>query len=77
MHRLIQSRLDDHVGGGHGLLADKLVEPFEHLGVPSQRVFGLENPMVLLGEVEEPGGDTSSLQGGKGPDTLGVGDSEV
>lgn len=39
-----------------------VVDPVEDLGVPEQAVFLLEHPVVLVGEVEEPGGDTAGLE---------------
>src|SRR6266851_3901167 len=60
-------------GGALPILAQQvLVEPGDYGLVPHPGVLGLEDPVVLVGEVEELGGDTVALE--VGPEAKGLPD---
>ena len=60
-------------GGALPILAQEVVvEPGDHSLVPHPGVLGLEDPVVLVGEVEELGGDTVALE--VGPEAKGLPD---
>ena len=65
-----------------GLIVQRLtlgvvVDPVEDLLVPEQAVLLLEDPMVLVGEVEETRGDTNVLQNIEQSDTIALRETVV
>lgn len=45
--------------------------------MPAQTVGGLEDPMVLIREVNQTGGDTLTLEDGEGGEALGDGETVI
>ena len=54
-----------------------VVDPVEDLGVPEQAVLLLEHPVVLIGEVEEPGGNTAGLEDVEQAQAIALGQTVV
>lgn len=58
-------------------VTDVLVEPTVHFIVPLDRVLCLQNPVVLIGEVEEATGDILGLQSVEGAQAMSLGETIV
>lgn len=43
------------------LIAHELLEPLEYFVVPLERILGIDNPVILIREVEEPTGNATSV----------------
>lgn len=54
-----------------------VVNPVEDLRVPEQAVFLLQDPVVLVGEVEEPAGDAAGLEDVEQAQTVALGQTVV
>lgn len=58
-------------------MSSPLLDPVKDLGMPAQAVGCLEDPMVLIREVNETGWDTLALEDGEGGETFGDGETVV
>ena len=54
-----------------------VLEPGENFLMPADRVVFVEDPMILIGEVEETGWGAKTLESVEGSKALGLGDTEV
>ena len=43
----------------------ELFEPLKHFVMPFERILGIENPMILIREVEEPTGNPTPIHIGR------------